>query len=321
MIKRTLYFGNPAYLSLWQGQLKVRLPEVENNIREGVQFLSAEAAEKFKKEAAATIPVEDIGVVVLDNRQIVITQALLGALLENNVAVINCDTQHLPSGLFLPLAGNSQQSERFKSQIEASLPLKKNLWQQTVIAKIKNQAALLAYAGHEKENMLYWAESVKSGDAENHEARAAAYYWSKLFSNKIPGFIRQREGDPPNNLLNYGYAILRALVARSLVASGLLPTLGIFHRNKYNAFCLADDIMEPYRPFADKVVYDIVMNHNDYRELTTGLKKELLKIPTLDIFINSERSPLMVGLQRTTASLARCFEGLQRRLVYPELRT
>jgi CRISPR-associated protein Cas1 len=320
MIKRTLYFGNPAYLSLQQAQLKMRLPEVEKTIQEGFQGLSAEGAEKFKKEAAASIPIEDIGVVILDHQQIVITQALMGALLDSNVAIINCDKQHMPSGLFLPLAANTLQTERFKAQIEASQPLKKNLWQQTVSAKINNQAALLAYAGHEHENMLYWAESVKSGDTQNHEARAAAYYWSKLFSNKIPEFKRHREGEAPNNLLNYGYAILRAIVARGLVASGLLPTLGIYHRNKYNAYCLADDIMEPYRPFVDKVVYDIVMHHDDYEELSIELKKELLKIPTLDIFIDGERSPLMVGLQRSTASLARCFEGTQRKITYPQLK-
>lgn len=320
MIKRTLYFGNPAYLSLQQAQLKVRLPEVEKTIQEGYQGLSIEGAEKFKKEASASIPIEDIGVVILDHQQIVITQALMGALLDNNVAIINCDKQHLPSGLFLPLAGNTLQTERFKAQIEASLPLKKNLWQQTVSAKIHNQAALLAYAGHEHENMLYWAESVKSGDNQNHEARAASYYWNKLFSNKIPEFKRHREGEAPNNLLNYGYAILRGTVARGLVASGLLPTLGIFHRNKYNAYCLADDIMEPYRPFVDKVVYDIVMHQSKFDDLSLELKKELLKIPTLDIVIDNERSPLMVGLQRTTASLARCFEGTQRKIVYPELK-
>lgn len=319
MIKRTLYFGNPAYLSLQQAQLKVRLPEVEKTIQEGYQGLSAEGAEKFKKEATASIPIEDIGVVVLDHQQIVITQALIGALLDNNVAIINCNKQRLPSGLFLPLAGNTIQTERFKHQIEASVPLKKNLWQQTVSAKIKNQASLLKYAGIPFENMLQWANSVKSGDSENHESRAAAYYWSNLFSKKIPLFKRHREGEPPNNLLNYGYAILRGVVARGLVASGLLPTLGIFHRNKYNAYCLADDIMEPYRPFVDKVVYDIVMHHDDYEDLSIELKKELLKIPTLDIHIAGERSPLMVGLQRTTASLAKCFEGKQRKIIYPEL--
>lgn len=319
MIKRTLYFGNPAYLSLQQAQLKVRLPEVEKTIHEGYQGLSAEGAEKFKKEAAASIPIEDIGVLILDHQQIVITQALIAALLDNNVAIINCDKHHMPSGLFLPLAGSTLQSERFKHQIESSLPLKKNLWQQTVSAKIKNQAALLAYAGFEHKNMLHWAYEVKSGDSENHESRAAAYYWATLFSKKLPQFKRHREGIAPNNLLNYGYAILRAIVARGLVASGLLPTLGIYHRNKYNAYCLADDIMEPYRPFVDKVVYDIVMHHDDFEDLSIELKKELLKIPTLDIYIDNERSPLMVGLQRSTASLARCFEGTQRKIIYPDL--
>lgn len=321
MIKRTLYFGNPAYLSLQQAQLIVRLPEVEKHIQEGVQGLSTEGAEKFKKEATASIPIEDIGVVVLDNPQIVFTHALQSALLENNVAIISCDKQHLPAGLFLPLAGNTLQTERFQAQIEASQPLKKNLWQQTVTAKIQNQAHVLAAAGHAYSNMLHWAESVKSGDSENHEARAAAYYWSKVFSHKLPDFRRHREGPAPNKLLNYGYAILRAVCARALVSSGLLPTLGIFHRNKYNAYCLADDIMEPYRPFVDKVVLGLLEQYtlSELEELDVNLKKELLLVPVVDVLLGGERRPLQVAIQHTTASLSKCFSGNQRKILYPLL--
>ena len=168
-------------------------------------------------------------------------------------------------------------------------------------------------------NMLHWANSVKSGDTENHEARAAAYYWGCLFPAQL-NFRRERGGLPPNNLLNYGYAILRATVARNLVASGLLPTLGIHHHNRYNAYALADDIMEPYRPYVDKVVLNIVKSGEPYEELTTDLKRKLLNIPVLDIFIDEQRSPLLVGLQRTTASLAKCFEGELRKIIYPEFR-
>lgn len=309
MIKRTLYFGNPAYLSLSNAQMLLRLPEVEKNVT---------LPETFKKEATKTFPIEDIGVLVLDHQQITITQGLLSALLDNNVAVVTCnDTRH-PSGLLLPLAGHTLQSERFRIQIDASVPLKKQLWQQTVSIKINNQAALLRRIGIPVDNMLHWSNSVRSGDPDNFEGRAAAYYWKNFFPEEL-NFTRDRNGEPPNNLLNYGYAILRAVVARGLVSSGLLPTLGIHHRNKYNAYCLADDIMEPFRPFVDDIVRQIVMSGADYTELNKTLKQHLLGIPALDILIEGEKSPLMVGLQRTTASLVKCFEGDSRKLLYPEL--
>lgn len=309
MIKRTLYFGNPAYLSLANSQLLVRLPEVEKN---------NELPEKFKKEAVATIPVEDIGIVVLDNKQLTLTHALMEALLDNNVALITCDSTHHPTGLMMPLCGNKIQNERFRAQLDASLPLKKQLWSQTISAKIENQALLLSTRGVKIDNMLYWSKNVKSGDPDNYEARAAAYYWKNLFSPELT-FFRERFGAPPNNLLNYGYAIVRAIVARSLVASGLLPTLGIHHNNKYNAYCLADDIMEPYRPFVDQIVLRVVHSGKGYHELTKEIKQELLSVATVDVMINGERSPLMVGMQRTTASLARCFEGTTRKIAYPNM--
>ncbi len=308
MIKRTLYFGNPSYLSLNNGQMVLRLPEVEKS----------DLSEPFKKEAFKTFPIEDLGVVVIDHRQITITQGLMSALLDNNVAVITCDDTHHPAGLLLPLSGHTVQSERFRAQIDASLPLKKQLWQQTVQVKIRNQATLLRRIGVPVDNMLHWASAVRSGDPDNYEGRAAAYYWKNFFPGELE-FTRDRNGIAPNNLLNYGYAILRAVVARSLVGSGLLPTLGIHHRNKYNAYCLADDIMEPFRPLVDDVVRKIVMSGEDYQELSRPVKQQLLEIPVVDILLDGDRSPLMVGLQRTTASLARCFEGDGRRVLYPEL--
>lgn len=308
MIKRTLYFGNPAYLSVRLAQLEIRLPEVEKN---------STLPESFKASAVKQIPIEDIGVVVLDNKQITITQGALGALLDNNVAVISCDEHRMPSGLMLPLAGNTTQTERFGHQIEASLPLKKQLWQQTIQAKISNQAAVLRQQrGLECGNMAAWAKQVKSGDSDNLEGRAAAFYWKSLFGD-IEGFNRDREGIPPNNLLNYGYAILRAIVARSLVGSGLLPTLGIHHHNRYNAYCLADDIMEPYRPYVDKLVTEIVDSGTDISTLTTEIKSKLLSIPVLDVVINDRRSPLMIGVGMTTASLYKCYSGEIRKIAYP----
>lgn len=165
---------------------------------------------------------------------------------------------------------------------------------------------------------MVWASDVKSGDSDNFEARAAAYYWKNMFPS-IPDFTRDRDGCPPNNLLNYGYAILRAVVARSLVSSGLLPTLGIHHHNRYNAYCLADDIMEPYRPYVDKLVIDLVDNGINITSITKEIKQSLLTIPVLDVFISGQRSPLMIAVGQTTASVYRCFSGESRKIVYPEM--
>jgi CRISPR-associated protein Cas1 len=313
MIKKTLYFENPAYLSLKNKQLIVKLPEIEKN---------DSLPDSFKEECIKTIPIEDIGIVILDNKQITLTHGVLETLLENNCALITCGSNRMPAGLLLPLEGNTLQNERFTAQIEASLPLKKQLWQQTVQAKIENQAAVLKKCrGTEVGNMLKWIDEVRSGDADNMEARAAVYYWKNLFPD-IEGFVRGREEMPPNNLLNYGYAILRAVVARALVAGGLLPTLGIHHHNRYNAYCLADDIMEPYRPFVDKLVVEITNNYElkikNY-EFTKELKNQLLQIPVLDVMLNRQRSPLMIAVGQTAASLMKCFLGESRKIVYPEM--
>lgn len=298
MIKRTLYFGNPAYLSLRDNQLVVKKKDAEPQ----------------------TVPVEDVGFIVLDSPQVTISCALLSFLTENNCAVISCDSRHLPSGLFLPLSGNSLQSERFRYQIEASLPLKKQLWQQTVSQKILNQASVLRKKrGCEAKFLSSCASNVRSGDADNREAVAAAYYWKQLFP-QVENFTRDRFGVPPNNLFNYGYAILRGVVARSLVASGLLPTFGIHHANRYNAYCLADDIMEPYRPIVDKLIVEMLDAMEEIPvELSRETKIALLKIPVLDTRIDGKRSPLMNAVSMTTTSLYRCFAGESRKLLYPEV--
>lgn len=308
MIKKTLYFSNPAYLSLHNAQMVIKLPEVEKSA----------LSELFKKQNEITKPVEDIGLVVLDNKQITITSGLLEALLENNSAVVTCDSKSMPVGLFLPLYGNTTQNERFRYQLDASEPLKKQLWQQTIKAKIFNQTAVLETCLKDKYKcMTQWMNDVRSGDPDNLEARAAAYYWKTLFQD-IPDFTRDREGVCPNNLLNFGYAILRAVVARALVGSGLLPTLGIHHHNKYNAYCLADDIMEPYRPYVDELVYSMVCKQGHDIELTKDVKAQLLSIPTLEVVVSGKRSPLMVAASVTTASLFKCFSGELRKVAYPE---
>lgn len=307
MIKKTLYFGNPTYLSLKNDQLVIKLPEVEKG----------EFDDNFKKQATKTIPIEDIGIVLLDHQQITITHGVIEKLLENNCALITCDSNRMPLGLMLPLCGNTVQSQRFTEQLEVTQPLKKQLWQQTIKAKIENQAHVLhTTQGGIVKNMLAWAEDVKSGDPDNYEARSAAYYWSNLFPS-INEFTRDREGIPPNNLLNYGYAILRAIVARALVSSGLPPTFGIHHHNKYNSYCLADDIMEPYRPFVDKLVIDIMNSGTPYDEITKDIKIKLLGIPVLDVIIGGKRNPLMIAVSQTTASLYKCYSGELRKIYYP----
>ena len=263
MIKRTLYFGNPAYLKTSHEQLVIEMSDAD---------------------APKSVPIEDIGLLILDHQQITITQAVMARLLHNNVALITCDATHHPVGMLLNLDGNTLQSQKFQSQLEASVPLKKQLWQQTVAAKIVNQAKLLVEQREDGKYLFELSKQVKSGDSENAEAKAANFYWKRVFPDFLE-FRRERFGAPPNNLLNYGYAILRAVMARSLVGSGLLPTLGIFHRNQYNAYCLADDIMEPYRPFVDKVVCEIIRMNGRYLDMGTTIKKQLLSIPVMDVFL------------------------------------
>ncbi len=297
MIKRTLCFSNPCYLS-----------------KKDMQLVFEPVGEGEKK----TIPIEDIGMLILDHPQITLSHALLMALTEHSAAILSTNAQHMPEGLMLPMTDHHAFTEKVKQQLEASEPLRKNLWQQTVVAKIENQAALLASVGIATENMQYWASQVKSGDPDNYEARAAAFYWERLFAH-IQKFRRHRFGEPPNNLLNYAYAILRAVIARSLVGSGMVNFMGIHHKNKYNPYCLADDVMEPYRPYADKVVLDVLAEEENIDELTPSIKKKLLIIPAMDVTLDGQNSPLMVGAQRTTASLMQCFEGVIRKILYPVL--
>ncbi len=302
MIKRTIYFGNPVRLSLANRQLVCTFPE---GPREKV-----------------TLPIEDLGVVVLDHQQITITHQAIAAMLDNCVALVTCDSHHLPAGLLLPLSGNLLQSERFNAQVNSSVPLRKQLWQQTIQSKIRNQAKALQRLRHiDLRPMMRWAADVRSGDADNLEGRAAAYYWRALYGELIPDFVRDREGVPPNNLLNYGYAIVRAMTARALVAAGLLPTLGIHHHNRYNAYCLADDIMEPYRPYVDVTVDQ--MRDPDGEEqfplLLPEIKRQLLSLTTQEVMIGGKRRPMMVAIDVTAKSLMKCYSGEARSILYPEM--
>lgn len=295
MLKRTLYIGNPAYLKLKDNQLQVIDPET--------------------KEIKGSAAVEDIGFLVLDHYQITLSHQLIVALQGNNVAIVSCDAQHLPFGLMLPMSGHVEHSERLKHQLNVSEPLRKQLWKQTVEAKISQQMLLLKKLKKNHEPMADYLNNVKSGDSTNMEGIAAQYYWKNLFED----FSREREGEAPNNFLNFGYAILRSIVARALVSTGLNPTLGIFHRNKYNPYCLADDIMEPYRPYVDELVYHLMLLPNRPQELCREVKAELLKIMTCDVMMMQKIRPLVVSVSSTTSSLYKCYTNEQRIIRYPML--
>lgn len=295
MLKRTLAFTNPYHLSLKNAQMIIRAKE------DGGQCTS--------------VPVEDIGFVILEHQEISITMPLLNALADNNAAVIVCSDKYMPNAMLLNLDSNSTQGESFRAQLTAAEPLKKNLWKQIVESKIRNQAALLHKLGKDGDALKPYYQNVKSGDCDNREGVAAKIYWDELFEGK---FVRSKSGPAPNEMLNYGYTVLRAAVARSLMGSGLLPAIGIFHKNRYNAFPLADDVMEPYRPFVDEIVF--LLYANGEASLNKYSKSEILKLLYKDTFFESTTRPLDVGLSMTTASLSKCYNGLQKKIIYPLLK-
>jgi CRISP-associated protein Cas1 len=292
MMKRTLLVENKTFITTKNLQLVLK-----SEVRE------------------STVPIEDIGFLVIDNTETFLSIPAMNLLIENNTSVIICGNNHLPNGMFLNLNSHHIQQEIFKNQIDASIPLKKQLWQQTIVEKINNQGILLERITGSKNSFPFLASKVLSGDSSNMEGVAANQYWKSFFEIK---FRRERFGDYPNNFLNYGYAILRAATARALSGSGLLNTLGIHHKSKYNAFALADDIMEPFRPLVDEKVYEIMQNFEE-QELNTSIKAELLKILTKTVYFNEEKSPLMIALQKTASSLQQCYTGNRKKIKYPKL--
>ena len=292
MLKKSILLENKASLTTKNLQLVIKTETRESNI-----------------------PIEDIGYIVIDHPEIYLSVPALNLLVDNNTAVIICNTNHLPNGMFLNLNSHHIQQEIFKNQINASVPLKKQLWQQTVMEKISNQGLLLEKITNQKNNFDFLASKVLSGDTSNMEGVAANFYWKSFFEHN---FKRERFGDYPNNFLNYGYAILRAATARALSGSGLLNTLGIHHKSKYNAFALADDIMEPFRPIVDEKVAEIMQNYTE-QELNTAIKAELLQILTRTVYFKEEKSPLMVALQKTASSLQQCYMGDRKKIKYPKL--
>ena len=264
-----------------------------------------------------TIPVEDIGIVVIESDKIEVSTAALQFLMENNAAVLLCDKAHMPSAQLLPTAANTTASESTEAQLSATPAFRGRLWRQIVRQKIRNQAALMKRLGASGINRLTTlADEVKNGDPANCEAQAARIYFQALGPD---GFVRDRDGCWPNAPLNYGYAILRAAVARALVGSGLVCFQGIHHHNRYNAFALADDVMEPYRPFVDQYVLGKVRPFDiPQAELTREMKARLLEMLTCDVRMGGLQRPLMVALSHTTASLVRCYRKDLSELVLPE---
>jgi len=296
MIKRTLYISSPCHLSVKNRQLVIS------------------PGDKNREERS--VPVEDIGFVILENHSITLTIKLVELLNENNAAVIFCNSQHMPCSMLQNFSGHTTHAENLKAQIETTVPLKKRLWAITVKAKIRNQAGLLQKAGKTEYIQLQkMADSVKSGDIDNREGTAARIYWRALLGDE---FKRERFGEYPNNIANYGYAVLRAAIARALAGTGLYPAIGIHHHNRYNAFALADDVIEPYRPFVDEIVYKHYNHSNEKTELTVEEKKAILTVLTCDVCFGKKRCPLMLGISKTTASLAKCFLDKKLELIYPD---
>lgn len=297
MIKRTIEISaEPAHLAVQLDQLQIRRPGTD------------------PRAPAASIPCEDIGLIVVDHPAVSYSHAALTRLIDFGAAVLLCGKDHLPTGLLLPLSDHGQVVWRIDEQITAGKPLRKRLWQQIVIAKLRAQAGNLADGCAEQRRLIQLAGEVRSGDPANVEAQAAKIYWSVWLGPGRP-FRRDPDADDLNALLNYGYAIMRAAVARALVAAGLQPALGIHHSNRANAFCLADDLMEPLRPFVDAKVREMEAWGMD--KVEARAKPYLLNLLTLEVRTGDSTGPLMVGLHRLAASLANCLAGHQKNLTIP----
>lgn len=292
MIKQTLFFSTPVSLSLKYNQIEISFKESEEII---------------------TRPIEDVGLVIIENPMVHITVPLLNALANSNVTVVFCDNKCMPNTMLMPLESNSIQQEVYRFQTEVTQPTKKRIWKEIIENKIRNQATLLDISGLDGSLLKPYYMNVLSGDSNNREGIAAKIYWQQIFGKE---FIRKREGAYPNTILNYGYTILRAAVTRALLGSGLFPAFGLFHRNRYNAFPLADDIMEPYRPFVDfavKQIYDF-SSHN---EINKEIKQVLTQVLYTDVKIKKQIHPLQIALSITTASLVRALKDKKENIIYP----
>ncbi|MCA9225704.1 MAG: type II CRISPR-associated endonuclease Cas1 [Planctomycetales bacterium] len=295
MIKRTIEISrDAAHLAVRNRQLLVQ--------RDG--------------KTIGSIPCEDVGVVLVDHPAATYSHAALAALADSDAALVVCGRNHLPTAMLLPLADHSQVVWRINDQLNASKPLQKQLWRQLIQAKIRAQAANLPPHSRARSKLLDMARGVRSGDPNNVEAHAARVYWQHFLPDHR--FRRDADGDGLNSLLNYGYAVVRAAVARAIVAAGLMPAIGLKHSNRSNAFCLADDLIEPLRPLVDDRARDL--REQGYDRLTSEAKTGLLSLLADPVWITGERSPLMVSLHRYCASLVKCFRGEAKSLEIPTSR-
>ena len=296
MIRKTIEFSTPGTrLSVARRQLVVERPDLPK----------------------ATLPIEDLGVVIVDDTRATYTQSVFLSLLEAGATVLVTGRDHLPAGMMLPLDAHHVQTERHRAQVETSAPVRKRAWQTIVRAKIVQQAALLSHFTGSHGGLAPMARRVRSGDPDNLEAQAAQRYWPRLFGTT---FRRDREAEGVNALLNYGYAVVRAAVARAVVAAGLIPSLGVHHRHRNKPFCLADDLLEPYRPYVDWRVRQMAGNDTesapDLSERET--RAELLSLLNETVHVGGRREPLLLAFHTSAASLCRTLTGGDRTLALPE---
>lgn len=262
------------------------------------------------------VPLNQIAALVLSNQHVSMTNAALAGIAANGGIVVVTDSKFQPAGMLLPLDAHYAQGERFRLQVAAAQPVKKRVWQQIVRSKIVAQAAVLRCLTNNDSGLLHLASRVTSGDTGNHEAQAAQRYWPALFNN--PHFRRNREADDQNRLLNYGYAVLRALTARAICAAGLHPALGVHHHNRYDPFALASDLMEPFRPLVDEAVARIVYEQEGCVPLGKDVKRRIIEAVTGLINVDGETRTIFSVLTRTSASLAAVYAGERKKLHLPE---
>ncbi len=296
MIRKTVEFSTPGTrLSVANSQLVVERPDLPK----------------------ATLPIEDLGVVIVDDIRATYTQSVFLSLLEAGATVLVTGRDHLPAGMMLPLDAHHVQTERHRAQVETSAPVRKRAWQTIVRAKIVQQATVLSHFTGSHGGLVPMARRVRSGDPDNLEAQAAQRYWPRLFGKT---FRRDREAEGVNALLNYGYAVVRAAVARAVVAAGLIPSLGVHHRHRNNPFCLADDLLEPYRPYVDwrvrQMAGDDAEAAPDLSERET--RAELLSLLNETVHVGGRREPLLLAFHTSAASLCRTLTGGDRTLALPE---
>lgn len=285
MPKESIIIESEAELCLRNNQLKIKL---------------------INKDEEYSRPIEDIHIIIIDHHSVHLTIPLINTLAQNNVAVVFCNEHHYPTTMLMDLESNHLQTKYFRFQIDASKPLKKQLWKRIVERKIINQSKLLSELGIGKDLLKNYYSNVKSGDSTNREGAAAKVYWKYLLGSN---FVRERDGMPPNNLLNYGYALLRSYMCRAIMNSGLLPIIGIFHKSYYNSFPLSDDLIEPYRPYIDRKVYSLVKQGN--MALNKSVKGEFF-----EMFYNELKYK---NFTSTTSSLAQIFVGDEDNLWFPTI--